>query len=383
MAIDLAAVERVLAIELREALEPDASGSLSRPPGHGGITGRHATDALVAAAAWHGVLGLLSDRWPPGVVERRTTERARTLGTYVRAVSALEMAGRVFSRSGIRFVAVKGAVLAPAVYPHPNRRPFADVDLLVSPADFRRSIELLEGEGARLLLRNWRWASDRVPSEMSVLAPSGVVIDLHWDLVNRAVLRRRFSFDTSELLASSVPVISLPGVRTLPPAEAFVHVCWHATMAGSTRLIWAADVELLARRLLEHDGAAAARAVASAAARTGTQLPVGIALDWAAEVFPAGGASQLQKVLPGSLWRSVAALALARGRAGRAGPWSGQVFARSARSGSISSLAAAAAHVSARANRGDSGDQVDVLQREDGGASARESYFRKVAAARP
>ena len=92
---------------------------------------------------------------------------------------------KTFTAAGIPILPHKGPLLALAAYGDLAMRQFADLDILVHPADLPRAI-------ATLAQRDYRPAEDlawlspsallRWTGEMSYTSPSGVSVDLHWRL---------------------------------------------------------------------------------------------------------------------------------------------------------------------------------------------------------
>lgn len=81
----------------------------------------------------------------------------------------------LFRRNMIRFVPLKGAVLAREVYPAPSLRPMCDLDILVHPSDCSRALELLREEG-------WEGGEFRGEHHFSCLRKQTVVLEIHYDL---------------------------------------------------------------------------------------------------------------------------------------------------------------------------------------------------------
>ena len=93
-----------------------------------------------------------------------------------------------------------------------------------------------------------------VPGEMHWVSPAGVLVDLHWSMINMASRRRLFDIPTRELLERR-RTLPLGGqeVWALEPADALVHGCLHAALAGANKLIYLLDVDMLARSVTDWD----------------------------------------------------------------------------------------------------------------------------------
>ncbi len=180
---------------------------------------------------------------------------------------------------------VKGPVLSEHAHPAPGLRSYTDVDILVSPGALREA-------AGRLLDADWQVVDFRdmlrnvnTPGEMHLVSPTGVLVDLHWSLINMSPTRRRFSVDTDQLLGRrrTVPVAG-SDTWTLDAADSLVHVCLHAALTGAHKMLWLLDADQLARRIEGWDdvvarakewgaGPAVALVLSRARALLGTPLP--------------------------------------------------------------------------------------------------------------
>lgn len=350
-------------------LESPAGGA-DRPRRDVTVTGEGTAAAMLRLAARHGVVPLLPSQGPGA--DAVVAERAAVRQRLVRAHADVRLAAAAAARAGAPLLIVKGPVLAHLLYPSPDRRSFADVDLLTTPGSFGRLLEALEGAGGRVLLSNWDLARRLMRSEVSVAMPAGSVLDVHWDLVNDPRQRREVTLPARQLLAEAVPG-PLAGVRTPEHAVHLAYVAWHSVASGGTRLLWACDVELLA-------GAVAGRAaeVADRARSTGTALALGVAVDFAAAVFPGGAAARLAAELPDGSWRrlnrGLKRRVLDRPGGGRSGAFLPQATRRT----TAGSFAAVRAPLPAWAAATAGGP--DILMLDRGGAAGRRAYLAEVAA---
>lgn len=76
------------------------------------------------------------------------------------------------------------------------------------------------------------------------------VVDLHWDLLNRAEVRHAFAVPTSQVITRSV-VVEIDGVpvRTLDPVDTVLHLALHGCLSGGHRLGWLVDIDRAVRSL--------------------------------------------------------------------------------------------------------------------------------------
>jgi hypothetical protein len=89
-----------------------------------------------------------------------------------------------FGAAGVRAIVLKGTAVAHGVYPDPTMRPFGDLDLLVSRADWRAACEVLRAEGYRRELPEPRPGFDeRFGKAATHTDAEGIQVDLHRTLV--------------------------------------------------------------------------------------------------------------------------------------------------------------------------------------------------------
>jgi hypothetical protein len=195
-----------------------------------------------AAARWdHELIAAMR----PSVMAERALAIVRELELR-RVLSAL-------ADHGVTPLLLKGAHLAFALYPSPDRRPRLDTDLLINERDrpiVRRCLEGLDyvpgatvtGDVAFAQFQVWR------------IDESGArhTIDVHWRIANPKAFADRLTHD--ELRRDAVPVPRLGSNAFGPSAvHALLLACLHRTAhhGTSTRLVWLYDIHLLARQLSE------------------------------------------------------------------------------------------------------------------------------------
>jgi DNA-binding transcriptional ArsR family regulator len=211
---------------------------------------------LVGAASFHRVthhLLVLGEEVlveAPGLREELRSARARAVLGELQVVADLGPAAAVLDRAAPGWVVVKGASLGARVYENPVERPAGDLDVVVAPERFADAVEALEAAGARVLDRNWTLLLRERRGQVHLVLPQGTVMDLHWDVLNRGVVREDFSLRTRDLLERAEPVRIGPHlVRTLDAADTVLHLCLHAAVSGGHRVGWLMDVERSLRRL--------------------------------------------------------------------------------------------------------------------------------------
>lgn len=160
----------------------------------------------------------------------------------------LEVAEAISGR--FPFAVLKGLAVAHLDYSDPAMRQFADVDLLVAPADLAAVVELLGGLG-------WRQAyplprhHERFTHAITLRNERRVEIDLHQRIAHRALGE---CLPTDDLLHRRVAYeIAGETVWALDDADRMVHACVHAatSRAPYRRLSSVADVLVMAERLTD------------------------------------------------------------------------------------------------------------------------------------
>ncbi|MDU8946162.1 nucleotidyltransferase family protein [Ovoidimarina sediminis] len=224
--------------------------------------------ALLERIDFQGVAGLVSaglpgsaplpDRLVRGLrsrlveAEMREAEHAETLK---RALTALSVAG-------IEPLILKGTGLAYRHYEHPAQRIRGDTDLLVARAEFDRAVRVLKeiGGEAYPMPAGLKEATARHVLFHSQL---GMVeeIDLHFGLSGNAVLRGLFPYEALANTAVPLPELS-PEARVVSDVEMLLITAMHRLKHRQSvyyvngvkylsidRMIWAKDIDLLARNL--------------------------------------------------------------------------------------------------------------------------------------
>jgi hypothetical protein len=192
---------------------------------------------------------------------------------------------------------LKGPVLSELAHPVPGVRSYADLDVLVRPADLPRAIEALAEVGWVLMEGDHALVLERLPGEVHMLGPHGAQVDLHWSLVNNRAARASFTLSPAAMLERRVERrIESLSVPTLDDVDVLLHLCLHAGLAGADRLLWLLDVDQWVRRspldwnefLLRTQGARAQSIVLVVLGRTVRTLGTPVPEDVLVSLDPAG-----------------------------------------------------------------------------------------------
>lgn len=204
------------------------------------------------------------------------------VGAHARNLAALRRLSE--DLGGLRWAVLKGPLLSELAHPVPGIRGYADIDVLVAPAEIEQAVRRLNDGGWRLLDRHHALVLRRMPGQLHLMGPYGAQVDLHWSLINERKKRAGFPTRSAELLERrqeySLSCLALPG---LEPPDMMLHLCLHAALTGADRLLWLVDVdrwwrrgvddELFVRRA-EAAGAATACALVLGRARRVLDTPV-------------------------------------------------------------------------------------------------------------
>ncbi|WP_460691325.1 nucleotidyltransferase family protein [Nocardioides flavus (ex Wang et al. 2016)] len=202
---------------------------------------------LVDAARFHRIAPLVHVAYRDSagaLAEASRADRVRAITMHVSACDALGEVSTLLA--DLDWVTFKGPVYSERAHPVPGLRSYNDVDVLLDPFQLRDAAHMLLGAGWRVADYQDMLRNEAVPGEMHWVTPAGVLVDLHWSMVNMASRRRLFAIHTAELLQRRVRVeLGSDVVWTLDPVDALVHACVHASLAGANRLIYLIDVERL------------------------------------------------------------------------------------------------------------------------------------------
>ena len=166
-------------------------------------------------------------------------ERLRSRGRTVLAANLLRR--KLFddlkitlAAAGIPALPIKGVDVAFASFPHPSCRPMTDIDVLVSPDNYRAAQRLLKREGFLPGPREPRWWPGRTFSR------GGEAVDLHWSPAAGLPPRR------------GMASLCYLGGNEKALREEFrllVSVCHHQNHFFSLPLLYYYETLLLARRV--------------------------------------------------------------------------------------------------------------------------------------
>ena len=214
-----------------------------------------ATERLVAAARFHRVAPLVFAAYRTsghqGVLALQA-DRVQAISHHLQACHALDQLASVLQ--DIEWATFKGPVFSELAHPVPGLRTYNDVDVLVAPSSLREVCRRLHAAGWQIADYRDMLSNPQPPGEMHWISPGGVLIDLHWSMINMQSRRRLFEVPTTQLLDRRVPVtLGSTRVWTLDPCDSLVHACLHAALAGANKLVYLIDVDQLSRQVTDWD----------------------------------------------------------------------------------------------------------------------------------
>jgi hypothetical protein len=206
---------------------------------------------LASCAERHGVAPLVANRLTGSANSGdgdAARERIVTTGHAIRLRNEYLTAQLIrlldeMRRAALEVLAIKGPVLGAIAYGDLGLRSFADLDLLVRPADRAASAQLFAQRG----LTADRYDEAAVASgffdavETDFQRPDGIVnVDLHWGL---APAYYRFGPDGAAVFARAIDVpVAGATIRTLGPEDHLLYLAVHASRHGWPALSHVADL---------------------------------------------------------------------------------------------------------------------------------------------
>jgi Uncharacterised nucleotidyltransferase len=152
----------------------------------------------------------------------------------------------LFSERGIPAVPIKGPTLAVRAYGDIGLRQFGDLDILVKPSDVDRIRELLTENAFtahQTLTSSQQSALQRFDCSSNFISKQGVVLDVHWGLVDR---HHGFGIDTEAFFERLEPVwVNGRQLLTLSSENLLLFLCLHGFTHFWERLRWICDVAAL------------------------------------------------------------------------------------------------------------------------------------------
>ena len=197
---------------------------------------------LAAASVGHALLAL--PELAPVLRERLASARNRVVRDHLRAVSELAVIAEALDGAGIPWLTFKGPVLAELAYDPPHLREYVDIDVLVPATHLQEAVRRLEAVGYRRGGPDWSVLKRERAGEVTLLSGGGVLLDLHWELLNDWQAREAFSVPTTVQLIGRARHVVVGGISvpSLDPVDTLIHLALHASTSGGWRLVWLEDL---------------------------------------------------------------------------------------------------------------------------------------------
>jgi hypothetical protein len=178
-----------------------------------------------------------------GPLSRLQAQAKSDMARHLVVLSLLAKLAPALDAAGAAWVVVKGPALTELAYGGVARG-YIDLDLVVGSDQFGLVMDVLAGEGARPINRNWELLLKQARAEVQLNAGRDLDIDLHWHLVNIGSARRRFRLPMRDCLGRRQHVaLAAVGAWVLEPTDSLAHVALHSALSGGHRLLWLVDID--------------------------------------------------------------------------------------------------------------------------------------------
>lgn len=183
---------------------------------------------------------------PPHVRRRLERDNHQNTRSNLLLTGELLKVLELFEQNGVPVVSFKGPSLALRIYGDVGLRQFGDLDLLVHRNDILKVKELLMSRGFKSMLaltESQQAALLRFDCAYNFDNEQGVMLDVHWDLVER-----HFSFDIDiDGLWDRLEPVTISGKQllTLSAEDLLLVLCLHGFTHLWERLGWICDVASL------------------------------------------------------------------------------------------------------------------------------------------
>jgi hypothetical protein len=209
-------------------------------------------EAMIRKVRRHRIAGFLMRAVQEGsfAVDQQQRRQAATIFKESRVYtislqSRLLYVAGLLEQAGVDYRVLKGASLAALAYPDQALRSYGDIDILVRPAQFEHTVELLEREGYQPAL-GWHRVGHGHDKGTTLIADDGSSGDLHYIDLHYALARGPYRWLVPSADLFTEPQTFPLGTRRLPAMaspQQFLHVCLHARVGNTPpRLLSIRDV---------------------------------------------------------------------------------------------------------------------------------------------
>lgn len=198
----------------------------------------------VQGLAWN-ALAQHADRLPSVATEALSSDARSIAATNLGLAAECRELQRLFSRSGLPLLFIKGLTVGALAYRSPLLKMGWDIDLLIDPRDLPQAATLLSDRGYAIRiprnladLQSWHASS----KESVWSRDDSFHVELHTRLADNQLLIPTIDVHSSRQLVEVAPSISLP---TLAEDELFAYLAVHGASSAWFRLKWISDFAAL------------------------------------------------------------------------------------------------------------------------------------------
>ena len=215
---------------------------------------------FIDCAQQHGVLALLNeyrqqlkkDNWPALILQSIAIANKASQQILEQRKKAVTAAFSVFEKSNIDALIFKGAANAYLLYPQPQHRTHADIDILIRETDFqavKNGLGTLEFEFDSI--NPTKFGPFQSSAVINEAGKAPINFDIHWKINNRLALANVLEFD--ELMQRAIAIEDYGNkIKAFSYRDAVLAACIHEAgclEVEKSKLISIYDVHLLLQKM--------------------------------------------------------------------------------------------------------------------------------------
>lgn len=150
-----------------------------------------------------------------------------------------------FEKREIECMPIKGAFLDEVVYQNFGMRGYTDIDILVQPLDVSKAVSAIESLGFKSTREDDVLTKKDGRTQYHFVNRNGVIVDLHWGLVNNRWYPSLTQFFKDNTWNQAVSMkFSHRRIRSMSPEVLLIYQCMHTAVHHNfSRLILLKDIE--------------------------------------------------------------------------------------------------------------------------------------------
>ncbi len=204
-------------------------------------------NGVLPLVSWN-LLNNFAESLPPEIEDELSGYLNDHTGKNLHATLKLLETVKILEEAGISILPFKGTTLAKRAYNNLALRQYVDLDVLVKPKDFDRTIEILSDSGYKIIgdpnnLRRKSLFINR-KKDVGLLSPDeSVTFELHWKLSGSHFA---LPYEIDELW-NRLETIEIGGsiINALPFCDLFVYLCLHGSRHKWAKFSWVCDLHEL------------------------------------------------------------------------------------------------------------------------------------------